>query len=91
MAAREPERADQHDGDSRDRVGLEEVGRHPRAVADVVSDVVGDHGRVARVVLGDARLDLADEVGPDVGRLRIDAAAETREDRDQRAAEREPD
>ena len=63
----------------------------PGAVADVVADVVGDHGRVARVVLGDARLDLADQVGADVGGLREDAAAESREDGDQRAAEREPD
>ena len=63
----------------------------PGAVADVVADVVRDHGRVARVVLGDARLDLADEVGADVGRLRVDAAAESREHRDERAAEREPD
>ena len=36
-------------------------------------------------------LDLADEVGADVGGLREDAAAEAREDRDQRAAEGEPD
>jgi hypothetical protein len=48
----------------------------PGAVADVVADVVGDHGRVARVVLGDPRLDLPDEVGADVGGLREDAAAE---------------
>ena len=34
---------------------------------------------------------LPDEVGADVGGLRVDAAAETREDGDQRAAEREPD
>ena len=74
-----------------DRVGLEQVGRHAGAVADVVADVVGDHGRVARVVLGDARLDLADEVGADVGGLRVDAAAEPGEDRDQRAAEGEAD
>ena len=84
-------RAEQHHGDGGDGVRLEEVGRHAGAVADVVAHVVGDHGRVARVVLGDPRLDLADEVGADVGGLREDAAAETREDRDQRAAEREPD
>ena len=82
---------EEHHGDRRDRVGLEEVGGHAGAVADVVADVVRDHGRVARVVLGDARLDLPDEVGADVGGLRVDAAAETREDRDQRAAEGEPD
>ncbi len=63
----------------------------PGAVADVVADVVRDDGRVARVVLGDARLDLADEVGADVGGLREDAAAEPGEHRDQRAAEREAD
>ena len=83
--------AEQHDRDRRDRVGLEQVGRHAGAVADVVAHVVGDHGRVARVVLGDARLDLADEVGADVGGLREDAAAQSGEDRDQRAAEAEAD
>ena len=82
---------EQHAGHERHRVGLEEVGRHAGVVADVVADVVGDHGRVARIVLGDARLDLADEVGADVGALREDAAAEAREDRDQRAAEGEAD
>ena len=75
----------------RHRVGLEQVGRHAGAVADVVADVVGDHRRVARVVLGDAGLDLADQVGADVGALGEDAAAETREDRDQRGAEGEAD
>ena len=84
-------RAEQHHGDGGHGVRLEEVGRHARAVADVVADVVRDHGRVARVVLGDAGLDLPDEVGADVGGLRVDAAAETREDGDERAAEREPD
>ena len=84
-------RAEQHHRDRRDRVRLEQVGGHAGAVADVVADVVGDHGRVARIVLGDAGLDLADEVGADVGGLREDAAAETGEHRDQRAAEGEPD
>ncbi len=36
-------------------------------------------------------LDLADEVGADVGGLGEDAAAQTGEDRDQRAAEAEAD
>ena len=94
-ATRSPRRerldAEQHHRDRRDGVGLEQVGRHAGAVADVVADVVRDHGRVARVVLGDAGLDLADEVGADVGGLRVDAAAETREDGDQRAAEGEAD
>ena len=88
---REGQDAEQHHGDRGDRVGLEEVGRHAGAVADVVAHVVGDHGRVARVVLGDAGLDLADDVGADVGALGEDAAAQTGEDGDQRAAEAEAD
>ena len=89
--AGEGEHAEEHHRDRGDRVGLEEVGRHPGAVADVVADVVGDHRGVARVVLGDPGLDLPDEVGADVGGLREDPAAEAGEDRDQRAAEAEAD
>src|SRR3546814_4027805 len=67
-----------HGGDHGDHVGLKEVGRHAGAVADVVADVVGDDRRVAGIVLGDAGLDLADQVGADVGDLGEDAAAEAR-------------
>ena len=83
--------AEDERGDDHDLVGLEQVGRHAGAVADVVADVVGDRGGVAGVVLGDAGLDLADEVGADVGGLGEDAAADTHEQRDQRAAEAEAD
>ena len=89
--AAEGEDAEQHHGDGRDRVGLEQVGGHAGAVADVVAHVVGDHRRVARIVLRDAGLDLADDVGADVGALGEDAAAEAGEDGDQRAAEAEAD
>ena len=82
-------RAEDQRGDQRDRIRLEEVGGHAGAVADVVADVVGDGGRVARVVLGDARLDLADEVGADVGGLGEDAAADPHEHREQGGAEAE--
>jgi hypothetical protein len=41
----------------------------------------------ARVVLRDAGLDLADQIGADIGALGEDAAAESGEDRDQRGAE----
>ena len=88
MAEPDPE---QHHGHGRDRVRLEEVCRHACAVADVVADVVRDHRGVARVVLWYARLDLPDEVGADVGGLRVDAAAETCEDGDERTAEGQPD
>src|SRR3546814_3407497 len=61
------------------------------ASADIVPDVVGDDGGVARIVLGDSRLDLADQIRADISRLGEDAAAKPREDRDQRRAERERD
>ena len=82
---------EQHGRDHGDRVGLEEIRRHAGAVTDVVAHVVGNDRRVARVVLGDAGLDLAHEIGADVRALGEDAAAETREDRDQRAAEGKTD
>ena len=81
--------AERHGRDQRDGVGLEQVGGHAGAVADVVADVVGDHRRVARVVFRNAGLDLAHQVGADVGALGEDAAAQPREDRDQRGAEGE--
>ena len=79
-AARGEGLREQHHRNGCHGVGLEQVGRHPGAVADVVAHVVGDHCRVPRIVLRNPGLDLADEVGPDVGRLRIDAAAEASED-----------
>ena len=90
LGAGADEQGDQHHGGADgDDIGLEQIGGHAGAVADIVADIVGDHGRVAGIVLGDAGLDLADQVGADVGGLGEDAAAETREDRDQRGAEGE--
>ena len=86
---REEDRGQHHGGDRGHRIGLEQVGRHAGAVADIVADVVGDGRRVARIVLGNAGFDLADEIAADVGALGEDAAAETGEDRDQRGAEAE--
>ena len=91
VEARRAGDAEQHHGDGGHGVRLEQVGGHAGAVADVVADVVRDHGRVARVVLRDPRLDLAHEIGADVGGLRVDAAAEPGEDGDERAAEGESD
>mmetsp|Transcript_15694 Transcript_15694/g.39782 ORF Transcript_15694/g.39782 Transcript_15694/m.39782 type:complete len:631 (-) Transcript_15694:526-2418(-) len=65
----------------------EEVGTHAGNVADVVADVVRDGCGVARVILGDVLLHLADEVGTHVGSLGVDSAAHTPEQRDGRAAE----
>ena len=80
-------RAEDHRADVLGRGRLEQVRATAGAVADVVADQVGDHRRVARVVLGDARLDLADQIGADVGGLGVDPAAELREERDEGGAE----
>jgi len=64
-------------------IGLEQVGRHTGAVADVITDVVRNHGRVARVILGNTGLDLADDIRANIGALGEDAATESGEDRDQ--------
>ena len=71
----EKDGGEHHRRDDRHRIGLEQVGGHPGAIADVVADVVGDGRRVARIILGNAGFDLADEVGADVGALGEDAAA----------------
>ena len=81
--------AQDHGGDDRHFVALEDVGGHAGAVAHVVAHVVGDGGGVARVVLGNVGLDLAHQVGADVGRLGVDAAADPHEQGQQRAAEAE--
>ena len=83
--------AEDHGADVLGGHGLEEVGATAGAVADVVADEVGDDGGVARVVFGDAGLDLADEVGADVGGLGVDTAAELGEQRHEAGAEAEAD
>ena len=75
--------------DYRADIALEQVRAHAGDVAHVVAHVVGDDGGVAGVVLGDAGLDLAHQVGADVGGLGIDAAAHAREQGDGRGAQRE--
>ena len=83
--------AEDHGADGLGGGGLEDVGAAAGAVADVVAHEVGDDGGVARIVFGDAGLDLADEVGADVSGLGVDAAAELREERDERGSEAEAD
>ena len=60
-------------------IGLIQVGAHAGHVAHVVAHVVGDGGGVAGVILGDAGLHLAHQVGAHVGGLGVDAAAHTGE------------
>ena len=80
-----------HGGNQRHRIGLEQVGRHAGAVAHVVAHVVGNHRGVAGVVFRNARLDLAHQIGAHVGTLGEDAAAQAREDGDERRAKRKAD
>src|SRR4051794_36446998 len=89
--AGEEDRGQHHGGDRGHRIGFEQVGGHAGAITDVVADVVGDRGGVARIVFGNAGFDLADEIAADVGALGEDAAAETGKDRDQRSSEAEGD
>ena len=91
VGAGEVDRGQNHGGDRGHREGFEQIGRHAGAVADIVADIVGDGGRVARVIFGNTRFDLADHVAADVSALGEDAAAETGEDRDQRSAEGKTD
>ena len=83
--------AEDHRADVLGSGRFEEVGAAAGAVTDVVADEVGDDRGIAGIVLGDARLDLADQVGSDVGGLRVDATAELREQRDEGGAEPEAD
>ena len=89
LQSREPGHAEDHGSDDGAHVGLEQVRAHAGHVADVVADVVGDGGRVQRVVLRDARFDLAHQVRADVGGLGVDAAAHAGEQRDGGGAQRE--
>ena len=83
--------AEQHRSGGRNDVRFEKVRRHAGAIADIVSDVIGDYRRIARIVFRDSGFDFSDQVGADVGGFRINAAAKTSEDRDQRAPERKTD
>jgi hypothetical protein len=87
VGAHEKDRGQHHGGDHGYHIGLEQVGRHAGAVAYIIAHIVGDHRRVAGVVLGDAGLYLAHQVGAHIGALGEDAAPETREDRNQRRTE----
>jgi hypothetical protein len=83
--------SEDHGADGLGGGGLEDVGTAAGAVANVVTDEVGDDGRVAGVVFGDAGFDFADEVRAYVSGLGVDAAAKLGEERDQRGSEAEAD
>ena len=78
--------AQREGGENGADVGLVQVSAHTGNVADVVADVIGDGGGVARVVLGDTGFDLADKVSADVCGLGVDTAADAGEERHEGSA-----
>jgi len=83
--------ASSHGSNDGDGVGLEQIGRHAGAIANIVAHVVGDDRWIARVILRDTGLDLAHQIGAHIGALGKDAAAQTSENRNQRPAEAQRD
>ena len=64
-------------GDDGAYIGLIQVCTHTGYVSHVVAHVIGDDGRVAGVILGDARFHLAHKVRAHIGGLGENAAAYT--------------
>ena len=58
-------------------IGLVQVSAHTGNVTDVVAHIVGDNSGVTGVILGDASLDLTNQVSADVSSLGEDTAANT--------------
>mmetsp|Transcript_4008 Transcript_4008/g.7351 ORF Transcript_4008/g.7351 Transcript_4008/m.7351 type:complete len:763 (+) Transcript_4008:662-2950(+) len=57
----------------------EEVGSHSRDVSDIVTDVVSDNSRVARIIFFPALVYLSGEVGSNVGGFGVDTSTNTPE------------
>ena len=83
---RQQQGAQHHGGNQRDGIGFEQISGHASAIAHVVAYVVGNHRRVARVIFGNAGLDLAHQIGTYVSALGKDASAQTGKNRNQRGA-----
>jgi len=60
-------RGDGDSGNDGTDVGLENVGAHAGHITDIVAYIVGDGGGIAGIVLRNALLDLAHQIGPDIG------------------------
>src|SRR5262249_10699298 len=77
------DRADQTDG-----IGFKNVRSHARAITYVVADIICDYRRVARIVFFEPFLDLAHQVGANVGGFCVNAAAQSRENANETATQR---
>ena len=62
--------------------GAEQIGAHTGDITDVITDVIGNDSGVARIILGNASLDLADEISAHIGSLGVDTAAHSSEQSD---------
>ena len=80
-----------HGRDRGDGISFEQIRCHTGTVADIVADIIGNGGGIARIVLRNTGFDLADQIAADVGAFGENSAAEPGEDRDQRSAEAERD
>ena len=58
------------------RKGSKQVTAHTGDVSHVVTDVIGNGGRVARIVLWDAVHDLSNEIGTHIGGLGVDSSTD---------------
>ncbi len=67
--------------------GFKQIGAAAGAVTDVVADQVGDHRGITRIVLRDAGLNFADEIGAHVSGFCVNTATELGEQRDKRSTE----
>src|SRR4029078_10820748 len=63
-------------------IRTEKVGTHARYVTNVIPNVVGYGGGVARGIFGDICFYFTNKVGTHIGCLRIDTSAHAREKRD---------
>ena len=61
---------------------FEKISTHTGDITNVVTNVVGNGGRVAGIIFRNVRFNLTDEIGADVSRLGVDATRDAREERD---------
>ena len=59
--------------------GSEQIGTHSSDITDVITDVIGNDGRVTRIILRNTGLDLSDEISTDISSLSVDTTTHTTE------------
>lgn len=57
--------------------GFKQIGSHSSHISHIITDIVSNHSRVARVVFRNVHFDFSDEIGANVGRLGVDSASNT--------------